>query len=180
MNKSTRNATRIFTIGHSNRSSEDFLSLLREFGIQTLADIRRFPSSRKFSHFDREALRDLLEAEDIHYRWFEALGGRRQQGTREQSPNTGLNSPGFRNYADYMMTNQFPAAVEELLWLGAERQTAVMCAERLYWKCHRRLLSDFLVAQGVAVTHILGRGNLRAHKLTPNARILENGMVIYP
>lgn len=145
-----------------------------------LADVRRYPSSRKFPHFNRDVLRELLEAEGIHYAWFEALGGRRHTGKNENSPNTGLQSPGFRNYADYMMTDEFNAAVQEVLSFAGRQSTVVMCAERFFWKCHRRLLSDFLVTQGAEVGHILEPGNLRPHKLTPGALITEGGQVIYP
>lgn len=170
----------IFTIGHSNRSFEDFLPLLKEHEIQVVADIRRYPSSRKFPHFNQDVLRELLHVHQIQYVWFEALGGRRHTGKNEKSPNTGLETPGFRNYADYMMTDQFHAAVQKLLSIGASLSLAVMCAEKFYWKCHRRLLSDFLAAQGVTVVHILEQGSLRPHKLTPGAIITEGGAVIYP
>lgn len=172
--------SQLFTIGHSNRSFEDFLSLLKEFEIRVVADVRRYPSSRKFPHFNRDVLRELLDAQGIRYVWFEALGGRRHTGKNEKSPNIGLRTPGFRNYADYMMTDEFQVAVQELLSLGARLPTAIMCAEKFYWKCHRRLLSDFLTAQDVAVTHILEQGILRTHKLTPGAIITEDRTVIYP
>jgi uncharacterized protein (DUF488 family) len=174
------NPIRLFTIGHSNRSFEDFQSLLKEFQIQAIADIRRFPSSRKFPHFNQDTFSELLSDAGIQYVWFESLGGLRYRGTNEKSQNIGLRSPAFRNYADHMMTDEFQAAVQELLSLGAKQYTAIMCAERFFWKCHRRLLSDFLVAQGVAVEHILEGGNLRPHKLTPGAIITEGGIVTYP
>ncbi|MHC4622028.1 MAG: DUF488 domain-containing protein, partial [Planctomycetota bacterium] len=139
----------LFTIGHSNLSWEDFLSLLREFSINTIVDIRRYPSSRKFPHFNREVLHTLLDAEGIGYAWFEALGGRRHTAPNKTSPNTGLKSIGFRNYADYMATNEFRTAVQELLSTAASSRTAVMCAEKFYWKCHRRLLCDYLAAHKV-------------------------------
>ena len=170
----------LFTIGHSNRSFEDFRHLLDEFQIQGIADVRRFPSSRKFPHFNRDTLRELLETGGIQYAWIEALGGFRRTGTDEKSPNVGLRSPAFRNYADHMMTEKFQEAVEGLLVLAAKQPTAIMCAERFFWKCHRRLLSDFLVAQGVAVEHIIEPGNLRLHTLTPGAIITEEGAVLYP
>lgn len=170
----------IFTIGHSNRSFVDFWSLLDEFQIGILVDIRRFPSSRKFPHFNQDNLHELVEVHGIQYVWFEALGGLRHRGTNEKSPNPGLKAPAFRNYADHMMTDEFRGAVRELLLLGAKWPTAIMCAERFFWKCHRRLLSDFLVAQGVEVEHILEPGNLRPHKLTPGAIVTEEGTVVYP
>lgn len=170
---------RIFTIGHSNLSFEEFASLLKEFGISLIADIRRYPSSRKFPHFNRQDLCKLLAAENIEYQWLEALGGRRHTGKNDKSLNIGLKSAGFRNYADHMGTDEFRRAVQELLSTAATLRTAVMCAEKFYWKCHRRLLSDYLVAQGVEVVHIIGPGKSSDHKLTPYAIATETG-VIYP
>lgn len=166
-------------MGHSNRSLEEFLSLLGTFGVGAVADVRRYPGSRKFPHFGQEPLREALAAEGLAYRWFEALGGRRHGATREDSPNVGLRSPGFRNYADSMMTDAFRDAVAALLALAAERPTAVLCAEKFYWKCHRRLLSDYLVARGVTVEHILGPDELRPHRMTPGATVTEEGTVRY-
>jgi len=170
---------RIFTIGHSNLSFEQFVSLLKEFGICLVVDIRRYPSSRKFPHFNHKVLCKLLAVENIEYQWLEALGGRRHTGKNDKSLNIGLKSPGFRNYADYMGTDEFRTAVQELLSTAATLRTAVMCAEKFYWKCHRRLLADYLVAQGVEVVHIVRPGKLSIHKLTPYAIATETG-VIYP
>ncbi len=170
---------RIYTIGHSNLSFEQFASLLKEFGICIVADIRRYPSSRKFPHFNRQDLCKLLADENIEYQWLEALGGRRHASKNDKSLNIGLKSPGFRNYADHMGTDEFRTAVQELLSAAATLRAAVMCAEKLYWKCHRRLLADYLVAQGVEVVHIVEPGKLSGHKLTPYAIATETG-VIYP
>jgi uncharacterized protein (DUF488 family) len=170
---------RVFTIGHSNLSFEQFVALLKEFEIRLVADIRRYPSSRKFPHFNRPALSERLAAEDIDYLWLEALGGRRHEPASEASPNAGLRSPGFRSYADYMATDEFRNGVQELLSAAARSRTAVMCAEKLYWKCHRRLLSDYLTAQGVEVVHIIDTGKSSIHTLTPDAVVTETG-VIYP
>ncbi|MHC4575696.1 MAG: DUF488 domain-containing protein [Planctomycetota bacterium] len=171
---------RIFTVGHSNRSPEEFLSLLRQSQITAIADIRRYPGSRKFPHFNSAVLRKLLPAEGIEYLWFEALGGRRHTSTNKESPDTGLNSPAFRNYADHMATHEFHAAVQELLSTAGTLRTSLMCAERFYWKCHRRLLSDYLTAQGANVEHIIEPGKLQPHKLTAGAVITPDAMVIYP
>jgi len=170
----------IFTIGHSNRSLEDFLQLLHDYKIEAVADVRRYPTSRKFPHFNRESLQRHLAGQSIGYRWFEDLGGFRHTPARRGSPNAGLQSPGFRNYADYMATAPFRAAAAELLDYGRGRPTAVMCAEKFYWKCHRRLLSDHLAARGVAVFHILECEILRVHKMTPGAVLTGAGVVIYP
>jgi len=171
---------RIFSIGHSNRTFDDLLGLLEECEIRAIADVRRFPSSRKFPYFNQNQISDLLKVHQMHYVWFEALGGLRRSGMKSGSPNTGLQSPGFRYYADYMLTVEFHKAVENLLSLGAELTTAVMCAERFYWKCHRRLLCDLLVVHGVEVVHILEQGKLHPHKLTPGAVATEQGLINYP
>ena len=169
----------VLTVGHSNRTLGDFLSLLHAFDVSAVADVRRYPGSRKFPHFGQEALCRALEAEGVEYSWFEALGGRRHGAGREDSPNVGLKSQGFRNYADYMMTEEFREAVAHLVALAVKRRTAILCAERFYWKCHRRLLSDYLVAQGVTIEHILDRDELRPHRLTPGAIITDDGTVVY-
>ena len=171
---------RIFTIGHSNRSFKEFLELLREFEIRALADIRRFPGSRTFPHFNRDTLDPLLKTQGIEYAWFENLGGFRHSKKDETSPNMGLESPGFRSYADYMMTAEFREAVQELLSLATRFATAIMCAERFYWKCHRRILSDFLVAHGVSVLHIIETDTVKPHSLTPGAVIREDDSILYP
>jgi uncharacterized protein (DUF488 family) len=179
MKAETDKTIRIFTIGHSNLSFEQLVSLLREFGICLVADTRRYPSSRKFPHFNRQDLCTLLSAENIDYIWLEALGGRRHTKKDDKSPNTGPKSLGFRNYADHMATDEFRQSIQKLLSMAATTKTAVMCAEKLYWKCHRRLLSDYLVAQNVEVAHIVKPGKLSVHKLTPYAVATEVG-VIYP
>ncbi len=169
----------IFTIGHSNLPFEQFAAMLREFEIRLVVDIRHYPSSRMFPHFNGSVLREQLAAENIDYLWLESLGGRRHTPAGEKSLNVGLRSPGFRSYADYMATEQFRDGVRELLSAAAKSRTAIMCAEKLFWKCHRRLLSDYLTAQGVQVIHILDRGKTSEHTLTPDAAITETG-VIYP
>jgi uncharacterized protein (DUF488 family) len=170
---------RIFTVGHSNLPFEQFVSLLKEYEIGLVADIRRYPSSRKFPHFNRPVLCELLAAENINYLWLESLGGRRHTEKDSKSVNTGLKNLGFRNYADYMATDEFRRAVRELLSAAAQSRTSVMCAEKLYWKCHRRLLSDYLVSRGIEVIHIIEPGRSSDHKLTPYAVATESG-VIYP
>jgi len=179
MNADIERTLRIFTIGHSNLSFEQFVSLLKEFEIGLLADIRHYPSSRMFPHFNRPALTERLAAENIDYLWLEALGGRRHTAAGDKSLNMGLKSPGFRSYADYMATDEFRRGVQELLAAAASSRTAVMCAEKLYWKCHRLLLSDYLTARGVQVIHILDPGKSSEHTLTPDVVITETG-VIYP
>jgi uncharacterized protein (DUF488 family) len=168
----------IFTIGHSNHPLDRFVALLAQHGVESLVDIRRFPGSRKHPHFHQDNLASTLQKADVQYHWLEALGGRRHK-QREESPNLGLENRGFRNYADYMLTDEFQQGAVKLLELAAQRQTAIMCAEGLFWQCHRRLVSDFLVANGVTVQHIMPNGELRPHNLTKGA-VIESGHVTYP
>ncbi len=171
-------STEMLTIGHSNRSMEDFLALLKGYEIEALVDIRRFPSSRKFPHFNRGSLQEELAGNQIGYSWIESLGGRRQGASGQASPNEGLENIGFRNYADHMLTEEFRLGIEGLLGIARCQRTAVMCAEKLFWSCHRRFLSDYLHAQGVVVRHILEPGRIQEHRLTPEAQI-EGKNVIY-
>lgn len=169
----------VITIGHSNRSMEDFLALLKEFEVRAIVDIRRFPSSRKFPHFNRGNLQEELSQRNVEYSWLESLGGRRHSACGNVSPNEGLKRLGFRSYADHMLTEEFHLGVEEILGIARCQRTAVMCAEKLFWSCHRRLLSDFLYAQGVVVQHILEPGKLQEHRFTLDARIVGKN-VLYP
>jgi uncharacterized protein (DUF488 family) len=172
-------ATQVHSIGHSNHSLERFIELLRQHEIAAVADIRRFPGSRKHPHFGRDAFQLALGEAGVQYRWIEPLGGRRLAKKGVQSPNEGLRNASFRNYADYMATAEFREGIETLLDLAAEHRTAMMCAEGLWWQCHRRLVSDYLLANGDAVVHILPDGKLKPHELTPAAK-LEGGRVSYP
>ena len=174
-----RQKLRIFTIGHSSRLFDEFLSLLREFKISALIDIRRFPGSRKFPHFNRQSLEITLPASGIEYLWLEYLGGRRSGPDLANSLNPGLKSPAFRHYADYMQTEQFQNAIKQLLLVASLKPAAVMCAEKLFWKCHRRLLSDYLTAQGVQVEHIIDSARLQSHKLSEGAVVTPELNVIY-
>ncbi|HUP00826.1 MAG TPA: DUF488 domain-containing protein [Gemmatimonadota bacterium] len=167
-----------WTIGHSTLSAEAFIGRLATHGIRQVADVRRYPASRRYPHFNREILMTMLQARGIAYRWFEGLGGRRK-GDAEKSLNTGLESPGFRSYADYARTAEFEASYLELLeWLGAG-PTALMCAETLWWKCHRRLIADQLVARGGLVTHILNEDHAEPHRLWDLA-VRTAGGLVYP
>jgi uncharacterized protein (DUF488 family) len=179
MKVSIEETLRIFTVGHSNLPFEQFVSLLKEHKIRLLADIRHYPSSRKFPHFNRQTLRELLAGENIDYLWLESLGGRRHTAKDIKSVNTGLRSIAFRSYADYMATDEFRQGVDELLAAAAQSHTAIMCAEKLYWRCHRRLVSDYLVSRGIDVIHIIESGRTSIHKLAPYAVVTESG-VIYP
>jgi uncharacterized protein (DUF488 family) len=168
----------VLIIGHSNHPLELFLALLAQHRVEALADIRRFPGSRKHPHFNRDSLAAALEESGVEYHWLEALGGRRPK-QRDESPNLGLENQGFRNYADYMLTDEFREGVGKLLGVARRKRTAIMCAEGLFWQCHRRLVGDYLAANGVAVQHIMPGGELRPHTLTPGA-VVEGGRVTYP
>lgn len=154
----------------------ELIEVLQAHSIGTLVDIRAFPMSRRLPHFNRENLDKELPEHRIAYVWMKALGGYRKQ-TRKDSPNTGLRNPSFRNYADYMLSDEFKVAISELIELGENSRTAYMCAERLYFHCHRMLVSDFLVACGHEVLHINGRGPAKPHKLTPEARPVGDNLI---
>ena len=168
----------VLTIGHSNHPLDRFLALLGQHEVEALVDIRRFPGSRKHPHFHRDSLASVLPKSGVEYHWLEALGGRRHK-QRDESLNRGLENEGFRNYADYMLTGDFREGLKNLLGIARQKRTAIMCAEGLFWQCHRRLVSDFLVANGVTVQHIVPSGELRPHKLTSGA-VMESGQVTYP
>jgi uncharacterized protein (DUF488 family) len=167
----------LFTIGHSTRTIEELIEALKAHSIQTLVDVRAFPLSRRLPHFNRENLEKSLPAAGTQYVWMKALGGYRKK-SRDDSPNIGLRNASFRNYADYMLTPEFQNAAAELVSKGERGQTAYMCAERVYFHCHRMLISDYLVAHGHEVQHIDGTGPTRPHKLTSEARLIE-GQLIY-
>ena len=166
----------LYTIGHSTRTLDELIEALKAHDIQTLVDIRAFPMSRRLPHFNRESLEKTLPAAGIEYHWLPALGGHRKK-IRDDSPNLALRNDSFRNYADYMLTEDFQRGVDELLKLAEHSHTAYMCAERVYFRCHRMLVSDWLVAHGHEVLHIDGTGPVRAHKLMPEASMIEGKLV---
>lgn len=168
----------IYTIGHSTHSLDQFIALLAQHQIKVLVDIRRFPGSRKYPHFNRDNLAAALTAEGVDYHWLEALGGRRHKRQNE-SPNPGLQNKSFRNYADYMLTAEFQEGVQQLLDVVGQKRTAIMCAEGLFWRCHRRLVSDYLTAKRMKIQHIMPTGELRPHTLTSGA-VIAKGRVTYP
>lgn len=173
----TTDAT-IYTVGHSTRSSEELLTLLREVGIELLVDVRAFPSSRRHPQFNREALAGWLPAAGIAYRHLPALGGRRTPAP--DSPNGGWRESAFQGYADHMRSPEFRGALGELEAAGREAPTTFMCAEAVWWRCHRRLIADALVARGWRVEH-LGIGDGRAvHQLTEFAVVHPDGSLTYP
>jgi uncharacterized protein (DUF488 family) len=167
-----------FTVGHSTRPSEELLTLLREAGSRHLVDVRAFPSSRRHPQFNRDALREWLPEAGIQYTHLPALGGRRNPVP--DSPNGGWRERAFQGYADHMATSDFQEGLAQLEALAREVPTAIMCAEAVWWRCHRRLISDALVARGWRVEH-LGIGAGRAvHELPPFAVVDSDGRVRYP
>jgi uncharacterized protein (DUF488 family) len=166
----------IWTIGHSTRSLEEFLDLLRSQKIQAVADVRRFPGSRKHPQFNAESLKVSLQENGIEYFWFEELGGRRRP--QPQSRNTVWRNQSFRAYADYMETEEFQHGLERLLDLVRARRTAIMCSEAVWWRCHRALVSDALKVTGTRVLHILEQGKIVEHPYTAAAQFTD-GRVTY-
>jgi uncharacterized protein (DUF488 family) len=167
----------LYTVGHSTRSFDDLIEALQAPAIKTLVDIRAFPMSRRLPQFNRESLENTLPSAGIRYVWMKALGGYRKK-IRKDSPNVALRNQSFRNFADYMLTAEFACAIAELVAMATHSPTAYMCAERLYFRCHRMLVSDWLVAHGHVVMHIDGTGPVKPHKLTAEARIVD-GELIY-
>jgi uncharacterized protein (DUF488 family) len=167
----------IYTIGHSTLTAAAFVDLLAAHEIRQLGDIRTVPKSRRHPHFVREALDAYLAQHGVVYRHFPALGGLRKALT--DSPNTAWQNESFRGYADYMQTPAFEQGVADLLTFAQNGRTTVMCAEAVWWECHRRLLSDALIVRGVPVLHILTATAPKPHELSAFARPAA-GKVIYP
>jgi uncharacterized protein (DUF488 family) len=167
----------LYTIGHSTRPADEFLSLLRAHAVVQVADVRTVPMSRRSPHFGREALAAYLPQHGIGYRHFAALGGLRKP--RPDSVNGAWQHDSFRGYADHMATPVFQAGLDELLLHAQAGPTTVMCAEALWWQCHRRLIADALTARGVAVRHIMTMTRAELHVVTPFARVVD-GCVTYP
>jgi uncharacterized protein (DUF488 family) len=167
----------LYTIGHSTRTLDELIEALHAHDIKTLVDIRAFPMSRRLPHFNRESLEKSLPAAGIEYRWMKELGGRRRK-ILDDSPNVALRDQSFRNYADYMLSPEFERAATDLVTLSEQRKTAYMCAERVYFRCHRMLVSDWFVAHGHEVLHIDAAKPPKPHKLMPEAQITD-GKLIY-
>jgi uncharacterized protein (DUF488 family) len=169
-----------YTIGHSTRSLADFIAALESVPVAAVADIRRFPRSRRHPHFNAENLAPVLEARGIAYRPFPALGGRRQaRQDGKPSPNTYWREAAFRNFADYAETEEFRAAFAELKALAAAHPTAILCAEAVWWRCHRRIVADYLIAAGFSVEHVFDRDKREAALLTPGAAPRADGTILY-
>ena len=167
----------IWTIGHSTRTWEEFLGLLATHGIEAIMDVRRFPGSRRHPWFASEAMAVQLPAEGLHYHWLPQLGGRRSPVAG--SPNGAWRNAAFQGYADHLRSAEFAEGLGLALESAQTRPTALMCAEAVWWRCHRRLISDLLVHRGVDVVHILGPGQLQHHVLHPEARA-DGDLLVYP
>jgi uncharacterized protein (DUF488 family) len=167
----------LWTIGHSTRTIEEFLSLLMEHRILRLVDVRRYPGSRRYPHFHSDALASHLADAGLAYRHMPDLGGRRT--ARSDSPNKGWKNASFRGYADYMHSEAFQLAIDELTSDAAESPTVIMCAEAVPWRCHRSLIADRLLIGGWEVMHIMGPGQVKRHQLTAFA-VQRDGRLLYP
>jgi uncharacterized protein (DUF488 family) len=167
---------RIWTVGHSTRDLASFLDLLIENRIEALADVRSHPGSRRYPHFNAETMHATLAENDIEYIPFRQLGGRRRP--RPDSTNTIWRNKAFRGYADYMETAEFSGGIDRLLKIAPQKRTAIMCAEAVWWRCHRSMISDYLKALGVTVVHIMGPGKNVIHPFTSAAKT-KDGMLVY-
>jgi uncharacterized protein (DUF488 family) len=171
-----RDLRKIWTIGHSTRTLEEFLALLDTYGIEALADVRRFPGSRRYPYFQRDALAVSVPAHGIAYQWLPQLGGRRR--VLRDSPNTAWHNASFQGYADHMASAEFAAGLDELLDFASGRRTTLMCAEAVWWRCHRSMLADLLRVRGIEVIHIIDARHTSVHPYTAPARILD-GQLTY-
>jgi len=166
----------IWTIGHSTRTLDHFISMLHSFSIETLADVRSFPGSKRYPHFNKEALETSLPASGISYIHIKTLGGRRP--VDRQSKNTAWKHPAFRGYADYMQTDDFKKGIAGLEEIASKKRTAYMCSEAVWWRCHRSLVSDYLKLNGWTVYHIMEVNKKEEHPYTKPAKIV-NGKLSY-
>lgn len=160
-----------WTIGHSIHDIDEFISILRRYKIEAIADVRQFPGSRKYPQFNQKELSQSLQSEKIDYIHFPELGGRRKP--RKDSPNALWRNESFRGYADYMMGEPFKRGIERLEKVSEQKRTAIMCAEALWWRCHRALISDLLKSKGAAVHHILSATKTEEHPFTSASRIID-------
>jgi uncharacterized protein (DUF488 family) len=168
----------IFTVGHSTRSTEEFLTLLLAYRCRVLADVRSFPASRRYPHFNRDQLAIALEEVNMTYAHFPRLGGRRR-GSEAASPNGGWKNESFRAYADYMLTHEFEEGLADLAAFIGSGPTVLMCAEAVPWRCHRSLIADALLVRGATPVHILGLKRADPHRLTSFAQV-DGHRITYP
>ena len=170
----------VYTIGHSTRSAQEVIALLQEAGVDLVADVRTVPRSRFNPQFNTDVFPTTLTA-GIGYRHMPALGGLRHRPKgAPPSPNGLWRNEAFQAYSDYALTAPFRAALDELRALAREQVCAVMCAEAVWWRCHRRIVADYLLASGETVRHIMDRGKIEPASLTPGAEVQSNGAILYP
>jgi uncharacterized protein (DUF488 family) len=176
-----RETNTFFTIGHSTRTIVEFVDLLGESGVGHVVDARSMPRSRTNPQFNQQSLPEALAPWQIGYEHIAALGGLRgKSSSSEPSPNTYWRVRSFRNYADYALTAPFATGLARLRERGAEQRCVVMCVEAVWWRCHRRIIADYLLAAGEQVMHILGKSHVDAASLTPGALVRSDGTVVYP
>lgn len=176
MSKSSSDPVHVWTVGHSTRSFEELVTVLHDAGIEQLADVRTVPKSRRLPHFNQQSLEEELPKQGVRYVHLPRLGGFRR--ALADSPNTAWRNASFRGYADYMRTDDFDEAIDELRDLAGRARTAIMCSEAVPWRCHRTLIADALTVRGVAVTHLMGK-RVQEHTLTSFA-VVEDERVTYP
>lgn len=171
----------LFTIGHSNRSFEEFTALLIDVRVCLVVDIRTVPRSRANPQFNKDTLPNALAGFGISYEHAASLGGLRgKTRTTPQEINDFWTNQSFHNYADYALTAPFRAGLQHLLEEGHKRRCAIMCSEAVWWRCHRRIVADYLIANGETVFHIMGEGRLQAAQLTAGGVIRADGTIVYP
>lgn len=171
----------VFTIGHSTRPAEEFIDLLASNGVERVVDVRRFAASLSFPQYAAEALEDALRTRGIGYIHCVALGGRRKRDPDIDPETNGYwTHRSFHNYADYAMTAPFQDALASLLETSATQRCAIMCSEAVWWRCHRRIITDYLLAHSREVRHILGAGRADEASMTPAARRTDGGLLTYP
>jgi len=170
----------LYTVGHSTRTLDELVAIVTDAGVRLIVDVRAFPMSRRHPQFNKDALAASLPAAGVDYCHMPELGGRRHAKKGAPSRNGLWTVEAFRNYADYAETPAFAAALDELEALGRERPAAIMCAEAVWWQCHRRLITDYMLARGWTVIHLMGAGQRRPGVMTPGAIPHEDGTIEYP
>lgn len=172
-----RSSLQLFTIGHSTRTIEQLIGVLTAYRVEILVDIRSYPRSQRNPQFSSDAIKQELSKHGIRYLWLPKLGGRRK-GLGEDSKNKCWKNQSFRNYADYMETATFRQGIDELIQLSARGTVAIMCAEALYWRCHRSMVADFLKSLNIQVTHVFDEKKAQGHEYSQCAKII-NGLLTY-
>lgn len=167
----------MYTIGHSTRTIDEFIAMLKKYDVKLLVDVRTYPFSRRYPHFNHEPLEKSLNENGIKYLHIKKLGGRRK--VSKDSRNTRWRNDSFRGYADYMETEDFKEGINELLAAGPEQDTAIMCSEAVWWRCHRSMISDYLKSIGIRVIHIIDLNHTEEHPYTAPARIVHGKLTYH-